>query len=352
MTVADPQPDGRFPREPRLQYAIECTELKKAFPQNTGYREMLLHPFGRKDTEVLHGINLAVPKGHVLGLMGPNGAGKTTLVKLLCTLLIPSGGDASVHGCSVLRQSARVRDLVALVTGDERSFYWRLTGRQNIEFFAGIYGLSGVKARDRISTVCEMIGIGDELDQRFDCYSTGMRQKLSLARGMLRDVPVLLLDEPTRSLDPDATEGFLSVVRRLAGDEDRTVLFITHRTDEVIAVCDRVCVLNEGRLAFDGPTERFSALVRSRDYHLVIKDLNPTSLGKLTALLGEQRVHLDPETDPAGRGIGLSIPPDDPGHLSQALNLLIGDGATVLHCGPAPARGLAGILAEEERNDG
>ncbi len=330
-----------------MQYAIECTELNKAFPQNTGHKELLRHPFSRKQSTVLHGIDLAVPRGQVLGLMGPNGAGKTTLVKLLCTLLIPSGGDALVHGRSITREPARVRDLVALVTGDERSFYWRLTGRQNIEFFAGIYGLSGAKARDRISAVCELLGIGGELDQRFDCYSTGMRQKLSLARGLLREVPVLLLDEPTRSLDPYATEGFLSTVRRLAGDADRTIVFITHRTDEIIAVCDRVCVLSQGRLAFDGSNDAFSSLVRSRDYHLIVKDLDPTSLGKLTALMGVRNVDIDP----AGGRIGLSMVPDAPDTLSQALETLIADGATVLHCGPAPSHGLAGLLPQEGDDD-
>ena len=325
-----------------MSLAVECANLSKSFPAFFGLKELALHPFRRELVPALSGVDLRLAPGQVLGLMGPNGAGKTTLAKLLCTLLTPNEGDALVHGNSASRAPQRVRELVALVTGDERSFYWRLTGRQNIEFFAGIYGLHGRLAKERIALAADTVGVSDILGRRFDSYSTGMRQKLSLARGLLRDVPVLLLDEPTRSLDPDSTEALLSLVRRMAKDEGKTIVFITHRTDEACAACDRVAILNDGRLVFDGPVEEFSSQVRGRDYDLLVRDLRDSTFDRLASLVGPDRVR---RTE--GGGLRISAASDDPESLSRALDLLVREGASVLDCSRTPSRGLAALIAEE-----
>jgi ABC-2 type transport system ATP-binding protein len=158
------------------------------------------HPFSREEVTAVQDADIAVEQGELFGLLGPNGAGKTTLIKLLSTLIVPTAGTAKVNGHD-LREQPKIKASIGLVTGDERSFYWRLTGRQNLEFFAGLNGFSADKAARRIDEVLEMIDLTDRAEERFQTYSTGMKQRLSLARGLLHDPPILFMDEPTKSLD-------------------------------------------------------------------------------------------------------------------------------------------------------
>jgi len=221
--------------------AVETCSLTKRFRARW--------PLGRhRPVDALQDVTLRVEAGEVFGLLGPNGAGKTTLLKILATLLLPSGGEARVLGADVVRQPALVRRRVALVTGDERACYWRLSGRDNLIFFAGLLGCAPGEARRRAEAALGQVGLTEAADQVVARYSTGMRQRLLLARALLGGPPVLCLDEPTRSLDPQAAEAFRALVRRLASTEGRTVLLATHDFEEAAAVCDRVGILAGGRL--------------------------------------------------------------------------------------------------------
>jgi len=193
----------------------------------------------------LRDLSLAVRRGETLGLLGTNGAGKTTLLKILATLILPNAGKATVHGWDVVQDAGQVRGTVGVVTGAERSFYWRLTGRQNLEFFAAFQGLGARATAARIEELRWRLGL-DALDRRFGLYSTGMRQRLAIARALLPQPAVLLMDEPTRSLDPLATAALYRVIRSTRAG--CTIVLATHSLAEAEALCDRVAILHRGRL--------------------------------------------------------------------------------------------------------
>lgn len=195
----------------------------------------------------LSDVTLEVNTSQVFGLLGPNGAGKTTLLKVLATLVLPTEGRAVVYGADVVKDGHEVRRMVGLTSGDERGFYWRLTGKENLEFFAGLRGLSPRAVRRGTDAVLELVGLSQAAREVVARYSTGMRQRLALARALLGDPPLLLLDEPTRSLDPEATDKVRVLLRGLA-QSGRTILIATHALAEAAAVCDRVAIIAGGRV--------------------------------------------------------------------------------------------------------
>ena len=197
----------------------------------------------------LAGIDLDVERGEIVALLGPNGAGKSTLMRILATTVLPDGGSARVGGYDVVTQSLAARRSFGLALGDERSWYWRLNGRQNLEFFAALYGLSRREAHGRVAELLAEVGLEDAADRRFDGYSTGMRMRLSLARAILPAPPVLLLDEPTRSLDPVAAVAFRQRIAGLGRARNMAILYTTHDLHEASAIASRVVVLAAGRVA-------------------------------------------------------------------------------------------------------
>jgi ABC-2 type transport system ATP-binding protein len=211
---------------------------------------------GRPKVRALDNVSFRLEKGKVLSVLGPNGAGKTTLLKVLSTLIIPDAGTVTVNGLSLGADDDAIKASVGLMASAERSFYWRLTGRQNMEFFAALYGLRPKTARARIKGLSALFGI-DYLDRRFDSYSTGMQQKLALARAVIHDPPVLFLDEPTRSLDHPSAVGFRRFIRdELVGKRGKTVLLATHSIDEAACMADIVMVLDRGRTMVYGPLDK------------------------------------------------------------------------------------------------
>ena len=196
----------------------------------------------------LRGVDLEVPWGAIVAVLGPNGAGKSTLLRILATTVLPDSGHAEVAGHDVVSDSAAARRALGLVLGDERSWYWRLTGRDNLEFYAALHGLRRPAARRRADELLAAVDLASAADRRFDRYSSGMRARLALARALLHEPPVLCLDEPTATLDPVAAASFRALVRRQA-DTGRAVLFTTHDLHEAAAVASNVVVLAAGKVA-------------------------------------------------------------------------------------------------------
>jgi ABC-2 type transport system ATP-binding protein len=207
----------------------------------------------------LRGVDLEVPWGAIVALLGANGAGKSTLLRILGTTVLPSRGRAAVAGNDVVAHPAAARRCLGLVLGEERSWYWRLSGRDNLEFFAALQGLRRSDARARAGELLAEVGLAEAADRRFDRYSSGMRARLSLARALLCEPPVLLLDEPTRTMDPVAASAFRGEVRRQAA-AGRAILFATHDLHEAAAIASRVVVMADGRVAaiVDDPTDAAS----------------------------------------------------------------------------------------------
>ncbi len=213
---------------------------------------MLKHPLRRERIPALRGVDLKVNKGELFVLLGPNGAGKTTLIKTLCTLILPNKGTAYVNGYDILEEGDAIRHSIGYVISEERSLYWRLTGRQNLKFFAALYNLFGVDADKRIETVLEITGLSDIKDKMFMDYSTGMRQKLGVARGLLIEPEILFMDEPTRSLDPNIAEQLREfVIEHLVKKRGKTVFFSTHNLHEA-EISDSLAIIHQGKIRLHG----------------------------------------------------------------------------------------------------
>ena len=199
--------------------------------------------------DVLRDVTLEVAAGTVVGLLGANGAGKTTLLEILCTLLIPTTGEAFIHGFNVVRETAAVKRLVGYCPCGFDSFYPRLSAAANLEFFAALNGLSRRDGRHRVEAACEMVGINGGRHLEFQRHSSGMKQRLALARALLIDPPVLLLDEPARSLDLQAQRDLWALLRGTLADRGKkTILLVTHNLSEAREACDRVAILQGGRI--------------------------------------------------------------------------------------------------------
>ncbi len=207
-------------------------------------------------------ISLRVEDGKVFCLLGPNGAGKTTLIKILATLVLPTSGTAKVSGYDILKQGNDVRKAIGLSTGRERSFYYRLTGRQNLEFFGALRGLKGKDLGRRTEQLLNVLDLWEHKDRKYMKYSSGMKKKLSLARALLTDPPVLLLDEPTSGIDPVSTRDIRGMIRSLR-DSGKSILVATHDMREAEELSDRIGILKTGKLIKDDTPERLRSAFRT-----------------------------------------------------------------------------------------
>jgi ABC-2 type transport system ATP-binding protein len=188
-----------------------------------------------------------VERGEIFGLLGPNGAGKTTTMRMLATLLEPTRGSARVLGLDVVSEAREVRRRMGAVLSDGRSVYWKLTARENLEYFAALYHVPPREQTARIRHALEQVNLTDRADDYVERYSTGMRQRLVLARALLPDPELLLLDEPTVGLDPQSSRDLRERVQELRA-QGRTVLLTTHYMEEADQLCDRIAIVDHGRI--------------------------------------------------------------------------------------------------------
>jgi ABC-2 type transport system ATP-binding protein len=236
--------------------AITVQNLTKTFPARRGLKTLLQRPLRPNGIEVLRDISLEVLPGEALGLLGPNGAGKTTLLEILSTLLLPTSGRAWVCGYEVAGEAAQVRKVVGYCPCASQSFYPRLTGVGNLEFFALLNDFRPREAKEKIETVLELVGMDGASHAPFQWYSEGMKQRLSFARALLTDPPVLLLDEPTKSLDPLLQGEVQRFLRRTLVEKlGKTILLVTHSLAEAEEVCDRLALMHRGRIMSVGTSE-------------------------------------------------------------------------------------------------
>ncbi|MBE0428418.1 MAG: ABC transporter ATP-binding protein [Thermoleophilia bacterium] len=251
---------------------IQTNKLTKQFIKWRGLSSPR-HPFEKKIFTAVRDVNIEVRRGEIFGLLGPNGAGKTTLTKMMCTLILPSSGSATIAGYDLVRQQEKVKASIALVSSEERSFYWRLTGRQNLEFFAALRGISREKAARRIPEVLDQVGITEAANRRFQEYSTGMKQRLGLARGLLADPEIFFMDEPTKGLDPLATKHIHDFIRENLAARGKTVFLATHHLAEAEHVCDRVGIMYDGEMKAHGQVDELVGDFTLADYfHDIISE--------------------------------------------------------------------------------
>ena len=204
-------------------------------------------------------VSFSCQKGQVLGLLGPNGAGKTTTLRMLSTAIKPDSGSVEINGINVLTNPVIARQKIGFLSGST-GLYGRLTGRENIEYFGQLHGLSHDKIAQRIQELADLLDLHSFLDRRCEHFSTGMKQKTAIARAVVHQPEVVILDEPTTGLDIMATQTVLDFIRRLKA-EGTPVIFSTHHLDEVDELCDKVAVIDKGRSMFDGDIASFRDLV-------------------------------------------------------------------------------------------
>ncbi len=235
--------------------AIAVEALEKYFPPALSGWRAFVQPVARPTELALAGVSFTVGCGEAVALVGPNGAGKSTLLRILATLIIPTRGRATLAGFDVERDATRARSQFGYHTGGDEGFYGRLSGRQNLTFFAAMNNITGADAKACIARVAEWMGISEELDRQVRTYSTGMTHRLGLARALLHSPSILLLDEPTRSLDPLAAADFRCQLKEeLVRRRGASLLFASHSLSEVEEIADRVVLLEAGRiLACDTP---------------------------------------------------------------------------------------------------
>ena len=230
---------------------ISVEKVSMLYPVPKGYIDYLKKPFKQSYVQGLKDATLTIQKGDRIALLGHNGAGKTTLLKLIGGLLYPSSGKIEVNGYDIVKNNLDARSCTGYVLNEERSFYWRLTGQQNLQFFGALNNLYGKKLDYEINEVVRLVGLEDAKNRLFAGYSSGMKQRLAIARGLLNDPDILVLDEPTRTLDPISSQDIKKLIsKKIHQEKERTLLIATHSLEEAEFLCNKVCVMKKGQIVW------------------------------------------------------------------------------------------------------
>ena len=238
-----------------MALAIKAEGIYKTF--RSGWR-------GEKQKLVLKGVDLRIEEGEIFGIMGPNGAGKTTLLSILSTLLLPDQGTIQILGIDGLRDGKRVRERVNISSGNA-NFLWSLTVRENLHFYGMLYGLIGNRREEKVKALIHLFNLEEHQDVPFDRLSTGMKQRLSLAKSLLNDPAVLFLDEPTVGLDPSVSITIREQIRLIQKQRGMTVLLTTHNMKEAEFLCDRIAFLKGGEILATGTAATLKRMIRMGD---------------------------------------------------------------------------------------
>lgn len=264
-------------------YAAECKNLTRIYQVGKGIGK-------KREVHALQDLTLSIPRGVVFGILGPNGAGKTTLVRVLSTLLTPTSGTAAVMGYDVHKQASEVRNHIGLVLGGDRGLLGRLTGKENLLYFASINHMSSREADRRADELLDKVKLNNDADRLVEQYSRGMKQRLHIARGLLTDPTVLFLDEPTIGLDPFGAQELRQMIPNLVG-QGKTVLLTTHYMLEADTLCQTVAMINKGKLvALGSPTDIKTQFSKINVVEVVVKEANKGAIDDIGKFDGVERV--------------------------------------------------------------
>ena len=243
---------------------ITITDLAKTYyvKERTGFFKSRI-----REIYALRNINLNIVEGELFGLLGPNGAGKTTLIKCLTTLLVPTQGQIVVNGFEVGQHDAHVRASLGCLLGGERSIYWKLTGRENLEYFGALYHLPLPQIKSQIENLEGLLNLGSLLDRPVETYSSGQKMRLVFARTLINDARILILDEPTNALDVPSAQALRQIIKSL-NNEGYTIILTSHQMTEVEELCRRVAIVDHGAIIAEGTIE---ALKQGLEQNQIIK---------------------------------------------------------------------------------
>ncbi len=304
---------------------IEVRSLSKSFTVKEG-------PVFRKTAKTvtaLDEVSFSVKKGEIFGLLGPNGAGKTTTIKTICTLIQPTSGEVYVNGHDVEKDSQRARqDLGVMLTGD-RTLYWKLTGRENLEYFSALYHMDRKHAKERIHELLKLVGLEERQDTLVENYSTGMRMRLSFIKGILHEPPVLLLDEPTMSLDPQSARLIRETIQDLR-KQGHAILLTTHYMEEADQLSDRVAVIDHGKIiALAPPDELKKSMMKSEVIEIEAQNIDPRVVEKLKGITNINEVVSSIEDASSLRGMIKVHSNDGKNAIPEMLGILVKGGVEV-----------------------
>lgn len=331
-----------------MPVAIAIKNLSKAYPGAFELRTFLGRAPRKQPVQALSDVSFDVHEGEIFGLIGPNGAGKTTLTKIVATLVQPTTGAVTVKGFDSVHESPELRRLIGLAAAEERSFYWRLTVEQNLMFFARLYSIPKREAHARIAALLDQLDLEKSRRQRFGELSTGNKQRMAIARALLNKPPILLLDEPTRSLDPLAAARMRSFIGSLAaGDPPVTILLTSHNLNEIEELCERIAIISHGRIRELDTPDRIRKLHKAQErVRLVLEGISiQGAVNALAPALSDAEVSQDgPRTVVTFfREIG-----DE--RLDRGLRAVLANGTRVISCETERAT-LLDVLETYEREE-
>ena len=333
-----------------MPVAIAIQNLSKAYPGAFELRTLFGRAPRKPPVPALSDVSFDVHEGEIFGLIGPNGAGKTTLTKIVATLVQPTTGTVNVKGFDSVAHSAALRRMIGLAAAEERSFYWRLTVEQNLMFFARLYSLPQRTARARISELLAQLDLENSVRQRFGELSTGNKQRMAIARALLNQPPILLLDEPTRSLDPLAAARMRSFIGSLAaGDPPVTILLTSHNLNEIEELCRRIAIISHGRIRELDTPDRIRTLHKARErVRLVLDGISiESAVNKIAPALGDAEVSQD-----GPRTVITFFREIDDDRLDRGLRAVLGNGTRVIACETERASLLEVLEAYERKEAG
>ena len=238
-------------------------ELTKLF--ETKERKGIFKKGKKKRIVAVNRISFDVYEGEIFGLLGPNGAGKTTTIKMLSTLLLPDNGEAWVNGYHIIKEADEVRKSIGVSLYSDRGFYWKLTGRENLRYFAYLYHISPSLVEKRINELLKIVGLYKDADKLVEEYSTGMKSKLNFARALINNPKIIFLDEPTIGLDPNSARIIRNAILKLR-KEGRTILLTTHNMEEADILCDRIAIINHGKIIALGTSEELKSMIKRKNF--------------------------------------------------------------------------------------
>jgi ABC-2 type transport system ATP-binding protein len=273
------------------EYAIRIANLTKVFTRGTGTINKMRKKPPRHNVAV-DDVSLDIKEHELFGLLGPNGAGKTSIIKMLSTLLIPDSGTATVNGWDILKEPFNVRMSIGLTLSSERQLYWKLSARENLEYFASLYLIHHKEIPARVDSVLSLMQLADQQDMLVENFSSGNKQKVALARALLNDPPILFLDEPTIGLDPSFSQSFRTLIKSTINKkEKKTILLTTHYMDEADQLCDRIAFIDRGQIvALGTPRELKRSIDEKEIITLVLSNMTQDLVGQVQALEGVSSV--------------------------------------------------------------
>ena len=270
-------------------YSIKTTNLTKKFAKKRhhgifGFLRRNKNKTVQKEindfTLALNKVTIKIRQGELFGLLGPNGSGKTTMIKCLSTILIPDEGTATINGFDIIKETTKVRASLGMVVGGERTLYWKLTARDNLMYFSSLYKMQKSYAKKRIEELLQIFNLSDRADERLEDYSTGMRQKVAIARALLHDPPILLLDEPTIGLDPNFSRQIRRQIRELSVKHGKTIFLTTHYMEEADQLCDRIAFINKGNIIAIETPNKLKAMMKDKELVEISVYRPPTDITK------------------------------------------------------------------------